>query len=195
MTAMAGKVWRVAIAGEGGQGVQVIGDTLAEVAYDEGKESSYLPNFGLEQRGGVSIAFVQIGEDEIGSPKFKVADVVVALSARAVRRMHMHVGPETVFVYDCSIADELEAGDLPTNVKRVLCIKALQASKEELDPRVFNMIVLGAILALTGVVTLEDIQKVLDKKLGYKFSQNPALRDLNFRALHRGMEMVEQAAQ
>lgn len=65
------KVFKVAIAGEGGQGVQSIAEILAEAANEEGKNALYIPNFGVEQRGGVSIAFVQVSDGDIGAPKFR----------------------------------------------------------------------------------------------------------------------------
>lgn len=190
---MAGRVTRIALAGEGGQGVQVVGEMLTEAAYAEGKEAVYLPNFGLEQRGGVSIAFVQISDAQIGSPKFKVGDIVVALSERAIRRMHMHTGPETLFVYDTSIEGAREA--LPSNAGRVVGIPALEVAKRDLHPRVFNMIVMGAVIGLSGAVSPESAQKALESKLGYKFAQNPALRELNFKALQCGRELAEKALQ
>lgn len=95
-----GKAVKIALAGEGGQGVQSVAMILTDAAAMEGKEILYIPNFGVEQRGGVSIAFVQIGDEKIGAPKFKRGDIVVALSDRAVRRVAMYVGPETVFIYD-----------------------------------------------------------------------------------------------
>jgi 2-oxoglutarate ferredoxin oxidoreductase subunit gamma len=52
------KVIKIALAGEGGQGVQSIAEILAEAANEGGKNALYIPNFGVEQRGGVSIAFV-----------------------------------------------------------------------------------------------------------------------------------------
>ena len=77
---------RVALAGEGGQGVQSVAEILAEAAYNENKQAIYIPNFGLEQRGGVSIAFIQVSDERIGAPKFNKADVVIAMSERAVGR-------------------------------------------------------------------------------------------------------------
>ena len=70
---------RVALAGEGGQGVQSVAEILAEAAYNENKQAIYIPNFGLEQRGGVSIAFIQVSDERIGAPKFNKADVVIAM--------------------------------------------------------------------------------------------------------------------
>ena len=186
---MAGRVIRIALAGEGGQGVQSVAEIITEAAFNEGKETIYCPNFGLEQRGGVSIAFVQIGDSKIGAPKFKTGDIVVALSGRAIRRTRQYVGPETTFVYDSSI--EGAEADLPKNAARIMSIPAIKRSREELHPRVFNIIIMGAVLGATGVVSLEDAKEALEHKLGDKFKKDPALRELNFKALEIGQEMVQ----
>ena len=56
---------RIVLAGEGGQGVQSIAKILVEAGYEAGKEILYIPNFGVEQRGGVSIAFCQVADEKI----------------------------------------------------------------------------------------------------------------------------------
>jgi 2-oxoglutarate ferredoxin oxidoreductase subunit gamma len=120
------KAVKIAIGGEGGQGVQSVAAILSEAAFAEGYETLYIPNFGVEQRGGVSVAYVQIADAPIGSPKFKTGDIVVALSGRAVLRTMKYVGPETVFVYDSGIADIQDA--LPQKAARVLAIPAIQVT-------------------------------------------------------------------
>lgn len=220
------KVVKIALAGEGGQGVQLVAELLAEAAHQEGKEAIYIPNFGVEQRGGVSIAYVQISDEHIGAPRFKEGDIVVALSDRAITRVQPHVGNSTVFVYDNSelntpgprdevigqqfnhhqtdsmlidieanrIGTEEHKGklDLPKNAKKVLGIAATEVAKNEMTPRVFNMVILGAVLKATGVMELEPIKKALEKKIGNKFEKNPELRELNYKALTRGMELVDR---
>ncbi|MBZ4687593.1 MAG: 2-oxoglutarate ferredoxin oxidoreductase subunit gamma [Clostridia bacterium] len=181
---------KIALAGEGGQGVQSVAMILTEAAYAMGKEALYIPNFGVEQRGGVSVAFVQIDDEKIGSPKFKTADIVVALSDRAVRRTTMYCDQETLFFYDDNIEDVEE--DLPKNSKKVVALPAIKVAKEELHPRVFNVVVMGAVIGATGVVTEEKAKEALESKLGYKFEQNPELREMNFKALQRGMEIVKE---
>lgn len=214
---------RIVLAGEGGQGVQVIANILAESANAEGKEAIYIPNFGVEQRGGVSLAFVQIDDERIGSPKFPKADIVVALSNRAVDRTRQYVDNRTTFVYDDSLVaaaeiDEHAMGiqaveadprnqrrteviddskkrdkvDLPDNAASVVSISANDIAKNELHPRVFNVMVLGAVLKATGVVPLEQVKAALEAKLGDKFEKNPELRDLNYKALEKGMSLVER---
>ncbi len=184
------KTVKIALAGEGGQGVQSVAQIMVDAANDEGKEALYIPNFGVEQRGGVSIAFCQISDERIGAPKFETGDIVIALSDRAVARTRQYVGPKSIFLYDASI--EGVEDYLPQNGAKVYAIPALQVSKEELHPRVFNVMILGATLQATGVLTMDQAKKALDKKLGYKFEQDPKLRDLNYKALERGAELVEQ---
>jgi 2-oxoglutarate ferredoxin oxidoreductase subunit gamma len=214
---------KIALAGEGGQGVQVIANILAEAANAEGKEAIYIPNFGVEQRGGVSIAYVQIDDKRIGSPKFSKADIVVALSNRAVDRTRRYVDQRTTFVYDDSLVQAAEIDEhamgiqaveadprsqrrtevvddskekvtvkLPDNAANVIAISANDIAKNELHPRVFNIIILGAVLKATEVVPLERIKAAIEEKLGDKFEKNPELRDLNYKALEKGMSLVER---
>ncbi|RKO67969.1 2-oxoacid:acceptor oxidoreductase family protein [Desulfofundulus salinus] len=185
------KAVKILLAGEGGQGVQSVAEIIAEAANEEGREALYIPNFGVEQRGGVSIAYLQIGDEPIGAPKFQTGDIVIALSDRAVHRTRQYVGPQTLFVYDSSIEGVEDA--LPTQAKKILPIPAIEVSKNELHPRVFNIVIMGAVIKATGVISVEEAKKAIEKKLGYKFEKNPKLRELNFRALERGMELVAQA--
>ncbi len=207
---------KIVIAGEGGQGVQSIADILAEAGNEDGLEALYIPNFGIEQRGGVSVAFVQIADNLIGSPKFEKGDVVVALSGRAVNRVKCHVGINTVFVYDNSLIDAIEAEDnsdieesseeeecrpeqkndqnviLPSKGK-IIAVPAAAIAKKELHPRVFNVIILGAIIGAADVVKEENIKMAMENKLGKKFDKNPELRELNYKALKMGMQAVKEA--
>jgi 2-oxoglutarate ferredoxin oxidoreductase subunit gamma len=235
------KVVKIAIAGEGGQGVQSIAEILAEAANEEGKQALYIPNFGVEQRGGVSIAYVQISDGQIGAPKFVTADILIPLSPRAVKRTQGHAGQNTVYIYDNSLIQEGEVGDsiigiqyydvtppnptsdepnkdLPQDlidhepktcsytrpgpgvdpadipkVKKVIAIPANDIAKNELHPRVFNIIILGAIIAATEVLPMDSIKKALETKLGDKFKANSALREMNYKALERGYGLIKSA--
>lgn len=181
---------RIALAGEGGQGVQSVAEILAEAAYNSDKQVLYIPNFGLEQRGGVSIAFIQFSKERIGAPKFNKADVVIALSDRAIPRTVEYVGSETLYVYDAGI--KVSPEDLPQNAKQVIGIPALDTANNELHPRVFNIIIMGAVIGLTNAVSFEAAKAALDHKLAAKFEKNPDLRDLNYRALEIGKQLAEK---
>jgi len=50
---------------------------------------------------------------------------------------------------------------------------------------------MGAVIGATKVVDIDVAKKALTKKFGYKFEQDPSLRDLNYKALERGYELVQ----
>lgn len=232
-------ILKILLAGEGGQGIQSIAEILAEAANTEGKEALYIPNFGVEQRGGISMAYLQITDSgqRIGAPKFEVADILIALSSRAIARTRHHAGKDTVYIYDNSLIEpaqvndqivglqyfestppsptdreELKIGEedvgdnrgstyyhetevkdkkVPHNVNQIIAIPANDIAKNELHPRVFNIMILGAVIAATRILPLEAIERALEEKLGEKFNKNPKLRELNNKALARGHELLE----
>lgn len=91
---------KILIAGEGGQGIQTIAQVLAKAAFKEEKKSLYIPNFGVEQRGGASIAFVVIDKNPVAYPKFEKADILAILSARVKERVEKYQGPNTKVISD-----------------------------------------------------------------------------------------------
>lgn len=182
---------RIALAGEGGQGVQSVAEIIAEAAYNEKKQTIYIPNFGLEQRGGVSIAFIQVSDEKIGAPKFNKADVVIALSERAIGRTTVYSDDNTLFVYDKAF--KVDDEDFPKQAKKIIGIPAIETANQELHPRVFNIIIMGAVIGLTNVVSFAAAKEALENKLGHKFEKNPNLRELNFKALEIGKQMAEES--
>ncbi len=181
---------KIALAGEGGQGVQSIAKILVEAGYEAGKHVMYIPNFGVEQRGGVSIAFCQISDEMIGEPRYAKADIVVMLSDRAIDRCETYVDENTTIVYDSSVC----ARAPKCNAKRVIAVDANKIANEQLSARVFNIIILGVLLEATKVLELDDIKNAMELALGKKFDAKPELRELNYKALEMGMELVREKA-
>ena len=181
---------KIVLAGEGGQGVQSVAKILVEAGYEVGKEILYIPNFGVEQRGGVSIAFCQISDGKIGEPRFSKGDIVIMLSDRAIDRCSTYVDENTTVIYDssvCTIKPEMKA-------KKIIGVEANKIANEQLSSRVFNIIILGVIISATGVLEISDIKNAMELALGKKFDAKPELRDLNHKALEMGMGLIEKAS-
>ncbi len=175
---------KILLAGEGGQGVQTIAKILTLAAAENNLYSLYVPNFGVEQRGGVSLAFVQISPGEIFYPKFQSADLLVILSKRSIPRVQSYLGKNTLIIFDSTF---IEAKDLPPRAKSV-GFAATTIASEKLHPRVFNMIILGTILRHLpeATLTIEHVRAAIKKQLGYKFAKEPELEKLNDQALELG---------
>lgn len=177
---------KIALAGEGGQGVQSIGEMLAEAAFAAGKQALYIPSFGVEQRGGVSLAFVQIGDEPVSAPRFASGDIVGVLSPRSVPRVRQYVAPASLLLYDSSLEERVKQTYGPA--QRGLAIPALSLAEADLHPRVFNVIILGALVEVVQFIPLKHVKEALERRLGHRFVQDPGLRQLNYRALALGQE-------
>lgn len=182
---------RIVLGGEGGQGVQTVAEILAEAGHRSGLEALYIPNFGVEQRGGVSLAFVQLGDETIAAPKFKKAQAVVALSDRAIKRTADYVTKDTTFIYEASAA--FNPSDLPREAGKLLPIPAVKLATEHLHPRVFNIVILGVVVGVVDMLKEEALKEALEDRLGYRFVLQPELRELNYRALDEGREVARQS--
>ncbi len=183
---------RILIAGEGGQGVQTIAKILAKAAYRSGKKVVNLPNFGVEQRGGVSLAFIQISDEEVAYPKFQLADVAVILARRAVPRVARHIEKKTLILFDNSIISEKELEDF--KVEKI-AVPASFMAKEKLTPRVFNMIILGAIAAELGVTKYKNLKEEMLSHIAPKIKVKHELKHLNLAALDLGRKTMKNIKQ
>lgn len=176
----------ILITGEGGQGVQTIAESLAYAANLAGLKSSYIPQFGVEQRGTPSLAFVQISQKPFLNMKFSKADLIIILRERAIKVVTDFINPHTSVVFDSST---IAAKSIPKYHKELLGIPATQLAKEKYIPKVFNVIVLGAVSSLTGV-DKKYLWQALEKYLGKKFASDKKIKDLNEAALNEGLNFV-----
>lgn len=150
-------------AGEGGQGVQVIAEILSQAAFLEGKDVLYIPNFGVEQRGGVSLAFVVIDNKPVAYPKFSTADYAVVLSDRSIARLKSYIKPD--------------------KTKQLLGPAVLGGTKTSFPPKAWNILMLGKLNNLGKVVKQESLLKAIESRFKNQFSTNPELRMLDLKAL------------
>jgi len=77
---------KILLAGDGGQGVQTIADIICKAVFENNKHVTHIPNYGLEQRGGASLAFIQISSRGITYPKFAKPDILLIMSDQARAR-------------------------------------------------------------------------------------------------------------
>jgi 2-oxoglutarate ferredoxin oxidoreductase subunit gamma len=173
--------------------VQTIGKILAEAAILDNKKATYIPNFGVEQRGGVSIAYIKISENPIVYPKFEKTDIAAILIPRAIPRIQKHLEKKTILIYDNSLISQSDIQNLISNIQNLESIIPIPATyfvQTKLHPRVFNVLILGALIGATGIISLETAKKALKEKLGYKFKEKPELEKLNYDALELGFEIA-----
>jgi len=180
---------RIIISGEGGQGVQTIAKVLSTSAYMSGHKSLYVANYGVEQRGGVSLGFVQISGKEIGFPKFQCADILVILVDRAVERTLEYVKKNTLVIYDKDLVSE---DSIKKVCSKTLGIEASKIAKEKMVAKVFDMIVLGALVNIVGDIDEKYVKEALHEILAHKYKKQPELKHFNEKAVEIGKKLVEE---
>ena len=172
------------IAGFGGQGVLSMGKILAYSGLMEDKEVSWLPSYGPEQRGGTANVTVILSDERISSPILNAYDIVVALNQQSLDRFESQVKPGGVLIYD-----SYGINQPPTRTDITIHrIDATEATFEMNNSKTYNMIVLGAMLKASPMVTIESVLKGLKKTLPERHWH---LLPLNEEALNKGMDLVK----
>ena len=129
-------------AGFGGQGVLLMGRSLAQAAMLEGKNVVYFPSYGPEVRGGTANCTVSISDEEIASP--------IASS------------PE-LFVNSSLVDTEILRGDID-----IIRVPVNEIAEKLRSPKSANMVMLGTFIKKSNLVSMntiiESLRNMLDNK-------------------------------
>jgi 2-oxoglutarate ferredoxin oxidoreductase subunit gamma len=150
---------KLIIAGFGGQGVMLIGQMIAYAAMLEGKEVTWMPSYGPEMRGGTANCTVIVSDRKINSPIVSEATSVIVMNLPSLVRFENMVVPGgKLFVNRSLIKEKPKRDDI-----YVYYIDANEIAAGLHNDKVANMVILGAVVSVTGVVELESTIKVMDK--------------------------------
>ncbi len=150
---------KLIIAGFGGQGVMLIGQMIAYAGMLEGKEVTWMPSYGPEMRGGTANCTVIVSDKKINSPIISEATSVVAMNLPSMVRFEDTVVPGgKLFVNRSLIKEKPGRDDID-----VYYIDANEIAASLQNDKAANMVILGAIARVTGIVELESIEKVMEK--------------------------------
>ena len=177
----------IIIAGFGGQGALFAGQLLTYAGLEEGRHVAWLPSYGPEMRGGTARCTVTVSDEPIGSPVTDTPSAVIALNPPSLEMFEPKVIPGGLLIVNSSIArEEVKRKDI-----RSLRIPATDLAREEFDnERMANMMLLGALVRITGMVPPASVMKALQKNLP---ERRHHLLEPNRLALQRGQEIAEEA--
>lgn len=173
----------IIIAGFGGQGVLSMGKILAYSGLMEGKEVSWMPSYGPEQRGGTANVTVILSDDRVSSPVLNSFDIAVILNQPSMDKFESKVKPGGILIFD-----GYGIHKLPTRTDiHVYRIDAMDIAAGMADAKAFNMIILGGLLKICPMVKLENVLLGLKKSLPERHHK---LIPMNEQAILKGMESV-----
>jgi 2-oxoglutarate ferredoxin oxidoreductase subunit gamma len=171
----------IIIAGFGGQGILFAGQLLAYAAMDNGLETTWIPSYGPEMRGGTANCTVIVSEEEIGAPIVRHPTAVIALNLPSLDKYEPLVKPGGLLVVNSSIIDRTpERKDI-----QVVLVPANDIAEQLGDRRMANMVMLGAFLANLSVLSIEALQEHLPER-------HHKLLPKNYQALREGARYLAE---
>lgn len=173
---------KTVFAGFGGQGVMSMGMTIAEAAMIEGKNVTYLPSYGAEVRGGTANCTVVISDEEIASPVASAPEFIVAMNKPSLVRFQNQIQSGGVFFINSTLIEvEIPRGDVA-----FIKVPANEIADKLGSPKSANMVMLGALIKKSNLVSISTVIEELKKTLKDKGK----LIAINEKALMAGYNLV-----
>jgi 2-oxoglutarate ferredoxin oxidoreductase subunit gamma len=180
------KRYEIRFSGAGGQGLITAGIILAEAAsIIEGKNAVQSQSYGPEARGGASKSEVIISDGPIDYPKATIVDACLAMTQEAADKYANGIKPGGVLLLDSDFAPRAPEGDF-----KIYKMPIMRTAKDEIGREIVaNVVALGAMIALTDVVSRESGLKAVLSKVPKAFLE------LNEKAYNAGFEKVKALLQ
>ena len=169
--------------GSGGQGVITAAIILAEAAVLHDNLTAIQSQvYGPEARGGATRSDVIISDTTINYPKVVQPNVLVCLTQEAYNKFYTIIRPGGMLITDSRFVKTQRKADAK---QRELPIYATVMDKIG-KPIVFNICMLGALLALTDLVQPKSVMKVIKTRIPKDFLE------LNQKALDIGLKLGKE---
>jgi 2-oxoglutarate ferredoxin oxidoreductase subunit gamma len=163
----------VIVAGFGGQGVLVIGNLLAFAAMLEGRYVTYLPVYGVEMRGGTANCTLVISSHKIGSPVVGRPHAAIVMNLPSLMKYEPSILPKGLLFVNSSL---IEPKETYRKDIEILSIPINEIAIDHGNPKLANMIALGAFNQKTKLVQMtslfESLEKVLDERYHHLIPSN-----------------------
>lgn len=179
-------VVKTIFSGFGGQGVLMMGYSLAHAAMDAGYHVTYLPSYGAEVRGGTANCTVAVSDEEIASPIASAPDHLVVMNTPSLYTFQNRVASKgSLFLNSSIIAVEPSRHDV-----RIFKIPCAEMAEELGNSRAANTVMMGAFLKVTGLVPPDIYLGSIETVMG---SKKKSVIDINRKAFTAGYEFLKHA--
>ncbi len=177
--------------GRGGQGAKTAAMLFAETAIEEGKYGQGFPDYGPERMGAPMRGYTRVSDNQIlvhssiEEPRVVVVldqtlldtvNVVEGVPADGLIIVNTHLGPK-------QIREKLKLKD-----RKVYTLNATQIALDTIGRPIPNTVMLGALIKITGLFDINDMEKNITKKFTKKYGEKVAVG--NVKAIRRAFEEV-----
>jgi 2-oxoglutarate ferredoxin oxidoreductase subunit gamma len=170
--------------GFGGQGVIMMGYLLAMAGMAQKRNVTCLPSYGAEVRGGTANCTVVIADEEIASPVASEPEFAVLMNNPSFFRFQNQIqSGGALFLNSSMIESRPVRGDL-----EIYEVPANELAKQLNEDKVMNIVMMGAFIKKSRVVSFETLEQVLKETFSRR---NPGILKLNRAALLLGYDYLE----
>ncbi len=138
------------------------GKLLAQAGVNYGLEVTWLPSYGPEMRGGTANCTVLLSDEPIGSPVVDHPTALVAMNLPSLDRFEKTVAAAGVIVVNSSLINR----SIERNDVQVLSVPANDIAVSLGNPKVANVVALGAVVKVTEIIPFELIKDAIVRMLG-----------------------------
>ena len=164
----------IKIAGFGGQGIMSVGILLSNCAISRGLESTWLPSYGPEMRGGTANASVVISKEQIGTPVVDNPTSLLAMTIPSLDTFEKTVLPDGLIIVNSSLVNrKVQRKDVKTYY-----LPATELANSIGLTATAAVIMLAVYAQITNVITLEKLKEILPQSLS-----NPKYVEINLKAI------------
>jgi 2-oxoglutarate ferredoxin oxidoreductase subunit gamma len=177
------ETYEIRLSGTGGQGLILLGITLAEAAaiYDD-KFAVQTQSYGPEARGGASRSDVIISNYEINYFIVSNPDILLAMSQEACDRYLKDTKKDGLVLLDSTSIKKI-----PPTTCQVLSLPLTKMARNLTEKGIVaNVLGLGVLISLTKIVSIKAIEKALSNNVS---KQN---YEMNLKALLEGFRVGGQ---
>jgi 2-oxoglutarate ferredoxin oxidoreductase subunit gamma len=171
---------QVRFGGTGAQGVILVGVVLAMAATRDHRYVVQTQTYGLGARGGYGHSDVIISDRPIDYPELQAADLLVTLSQDSADGYAGLLGPDGILIYD---SEEVTCPSPSPALSFGIPFTRLAAEAGEISEIGTNILTLGAVVGITGVVSVDSLTEAVISMVA------PGIREMSRRALARGLAL------
>jgi 2-oxoisovalerate ferredoxin oxidoreductase beta subunit len=172
------------LAGAGGDGAQTAAMLITRAAINEGFDSTHIPSYGPESRGGTSHADVHVAKIQVLSPAAPHPHVLVAFNAPSLAKFGPTVRAGGVIIYDSSVIGSVP--DALADGVRLVGVPFTEVATGLGAPVVKNVVALGALQGVTQLFPPATFLAAIRAAVGNKAD----LAAVNEQAFTRGAELA-----
>lgn len=158
----------IRISGLGGQGVVLAGEIFGRAAVYDEKHVVQTQSYGAEVRGSATKSEVIIADKKVGFPIVRKCDVLVAMSQTALEKHLKDLKEDGTLLVDKDLVREV-----PKIKAKIFKIPATKMAETKLKSKIFaNVIMLGALTKITGIVSQQAVEKAITESVSNKTKEN-----------------------